>query len=835
MMSPAVVKGLLRWAVLGSAVAVCGPTPGRAAEAEDMSDGPARFHDVKGWRGTLVASAQAEPGAIARFNSQVRTGNVRTRSIFNFNTLMEVEFVLDDYESDPSVWRGRVTGSRYESSYRYFLKDGSIPGNHRWWDGHSEIERVFQANGRLDFSSDPKVELQFHRQRGWSLRLASGRVLTEVRTHYSSYTPPSSEQDPRTDGYLPKDDPRHQPGGHTSRRESSNAHALGMGSTGTLPYPNQGYILFARGQKKTTTFPLIGAAEPKPSAVWDYVIYLEPTSLEELRLEIEGPAAYGTWRPDAKPDGGLGTALEVRATVMTAKGDKPKVNVERFVWELEGTSTEPGIAMNFPLHPPDFLYDMVLEAPGPMSVVENAEQQVTRVMREGFSDTVIVRPRDWGGWSTLQVTAVMTDGRRVTGKLKGKNERGLLLPKRTGNSKIADSWKVRNGSGADERDDESEPVGDGNKGDGFTLYEEYRGFVVQGQHIEGEPTKKDFFVLNLIGSDAEPGIALFEALSGFRVHRVDREEMSQTSRRMNGNSLQGPQNELQHGVVLDLGKSAAELAGKPEKEFGAMTYGTDDADKSKAFRPGTTKIIGILPPGHAESLFSKPGNLSAADGSVTFFRAIAHELMHSVGAEEHGMGDGSVTFNYVGPKHRDNKVGRPYFAIEGDTATPVELRNERGEDMAALVYPRYTAVRQQWAAAMSSIYLGNPGEPGYPKMSQGDFDLYIDHNVGLGFALTGEVGVEHGQHSGNQDCIMRYHFASFYPFTGRRDAFYLITPGSEKIGFELCRSPAGTGVNAPGNTPQSRHGDATPGAGNCVAQICPNDAAPLRKSAFPPK
>ena len=103
----------------------------------------------------------------------------------------------------------------------------------------------------------------------------------------------------------------------------------------------------------------------------------------------------------------------------------------------------------------------------------------------------------------------------------------------------------------------------------------------------------------------------------------------------------------------------------------------------------------------------------------------------------------------------------------------------------------------------------------------------LEEHVSDGFMfLCSPVGEPHGEHSGDQDCLMRYYFAEFYPVQGKDDAYYLVTPGTERIGMEICHSRAGTGINAPKppNLPQSRYGDAAGDAGKCFEQICPNDA-----------
>jgi hypothetical protein len=90
-------------------------------------------------------------------------------------------------------------------------------------------------------------------------------------------------------------------------------------------------------------------------------------------------------------------------------------------------------------------------------------------------------------------------------------------------------------------------------------------------------------------------------------------------------------------------------------------------------------------------------------------------------------------------------------------------------------------------------------------------------------------GREHGVHSGDQDCVMRYYFAKFYDSKKATDkTVYLVTPGTERIGLEICHAGTGTGINGPDHVPESRYGTTLGESGNCFAQICPNDAIPPR-------
>jgi hypothetical protein len=79
---------------------------------------------------------------------------------------------------------------------------------------------------------------------------------------------------------------------------------------------------------------------------------------------------------------------------------------------------------------------------------------------------------------------------------------------------------------------------------------------------------------------------------------------------------------------------------------------------------------------------------------------------------------------------------------------------------------------------------------------------------------------------------MRYYFSNAYKITGKENAYYLIRPGSNRAGREICTSPTGTGANAESHEPQSRYGDARSGRGNCFGDICPNDAIAPRSTAL---
>ena len=560
----------------------------------------------------------------------------------------------------------------------------------------------------------------------------------------------------------------------------------------------------------------------------------------QVEVTIDG---YAKWRPEGsitKPTE-PGNHLIARGTLMPKGGGSveslPKVRKFRF--ELLDTSSEPGVCLNWPLGAKDTDYDLRLASAGTLLQGQLSKKDQTNEFsqylvdekKQPYAETQI-DSYDFGGKATLRVICELADGRELVGEMKGEGagESLIILPKMRHPGWIADSWrKEKQAEKLADNDDDEKVEGQKDNGDGFTLYEEYRGWVVNGKRLEGDLEGKDFFVLNLIGGDAEPGIDLFEELSKLKVHsKLKRSEMSAKTRLMNGNHRDAPQNKAQHGVWVKTFASKSDLG-----DDGAATVMNK---KGVAGRPGLVDGVGILARDNTESAFNKPFNLPAVDAIFAYDRAIAHELLHSVGVEHHGPDDTTgYWFAFIPPNFPGSTVGRVHYLLNGDTV--VNLLDEAQHDLAAQVYPVYAEAKRRMIAGGTVEMLENLYDTSFTDKPPGSAALkafaeeYVDQIARGAFAKQGMVGKEHGAHSGNQDCVMRYYFAKFYDGKNKNEkTVYLVTPGTERIGMEICRSGKGTGVNAPNppNLPQSRYGDAAQGAGNCFEQICPNDAIPPR-------
>jgi len=314
---------------------------------------------------------------------------------------------------------------------------------------------------------------------------------------------------------------------------------------------------------------------------------------------------------------------------------------------------------------------------------------------------------------------------------------------------IAGVWKEENNvASLPDSDDGEKVAGQQHDGDGFTLYEEYRGWVVNGKRVEGDPKRKDFFVrLNQVGL-ALPGVAKFQRITKLRVHSGLTAAEFPASRVMNANRHQGPHRANQHGILVQV---------DPNRRGSAAARGG----------PGNPKKITSV------DLMS---NIAAFDANW-IAATVAHELGHCVNVWHHGSSDSKVVWHVA----NGGLFERPGNAAAGGQA--IVVMNEQ--------YGNLTPAIIAEAEVAQTTY-------------------------------TLELGSDQGQHSGFENCVMRYDCAQTYVYRARNDV--RVFGFSEPVGGAICTSPAGTGVNAAAHVPQSRYGAAKQNRGGCVHQILVTDA-----------
>jgi hypothetical protein len=340
--------------------------------------------------------------------------------------------------------------------------------------------------------------------------------------------------------------------------------------------------------------------------------------LEEIEcvVDIDG---YDDWLPRGnwKDLSQAGNSLKIRATLQTKEGKPTTRKVESFLFDLPSVSREPGVCMNAPVYygaapigEPDDLYWR------PGGGITPAERQLA-VPADANAATATLYCRDFGAYGTLHVAAIMEgDSGEIPGHLRGDPARtDINIPNTEDNSLIATAWKKANKVlDLDDMDDSEELGGYLHPGDGLSMYEEYRGFVVRGKHVRTDPRLKTFFVHPKV-PHADAGLRFLQSISGIQVLRIDADEYHGDNMRIVNFSHGACHIVDQHGVVIvsaDIGPHA-----------------------------GGQSPIG--PPKYVDKVEMNLDNPTWRPGyRIT---TIAHELCHALGVNHHGDGNYWMTFD----------------------------------------------------------------------------------------------------------------------------------------------------------------------------------------------
>jgi hypothetical protein len=185
----------------------------------------------------------------------------------------------------------------------------------------------------------------------------------------------------------------------------------------------------------------------------------------------------------ANPAPPTATPLQViRVHVLTPPRVKGTVQAE-FV----EVSRFPGKAMNYPLASSDISPDMYFDN-------YSVTKQVTIQSSSAEADTVLsLSVNDYAARGVLKLT--IPNGTKTPYVIYKR------LPISTGPAMLPDAgWYVQGdrinpiGIASPTEDIDTSPAGPSETGDGFGVFEEYRGFVVQGVHTRLDPSRRDLFV-----------------------------------------------------------------------------------------------------------------------------------------------------------------------------------------------------------------------------------------------------------------------------------------------------------------------------------------------------
>lgn len=458
---------------------------------------------------------------------------------------------------------------------------------------------------------------------------------------------------------------------------------------------------------------------------------------------IVSPANYNNWMPKPGHDELLkGDAMAVNLKVQGRNGGAASLKVVRFEIRLDGTSSEPGTTINYPINSPHDLPDLRLL---PILNSENPDrgQSMELECPDGATGLFFIGSYDGGGWADLKVVAILEGGIQIEGHLL--NPAGVTtipIPKRKPGFHIADAWLLANGSPA-ELDDADESKGNMNKGDGLTAYEEYRGVWANSQHQRLNPKKKELGIFSKrnVAPFFDEGINWFKAASGVEVVRFTEGEID-TDRRLNKNARTSHDYE-QYVLKLDTGQTTKGAAG--ENRPVSLDYMIPKQSDEVVIN--ITYMNAFHPLQAAEALNMRipmPYTLNELIAST-----VAHEIAHGVNVNHHGDRSNSVI------QEREIWEGQGNFHVFNSKPVPVEIPVS------------------DWAF-----------DPGVQK-----------HHYNI-FGNTGER-TPGNEESGDMNCFMCYTSMYNWSFvTGPNGTFNYYMVPLLPVGKTLCSSPAPTGINA---------------------------------------
>jgi hypothetical protein len=565
-----------------------------------------------------------------------------------------------------------------------------------------------------------------------------------------------------------------------------------------------------------------------------------------LKVVVDIPK-YKTWMPTATYNATVAGSdpLLVKASLRNNDGSPAKEKAVKFTFELVDVSREPGVCMNYPApkkdatpgsaadEEPDLQFDSDQGKNGKLDILNdkgkiaaNGRGIKAETPPAAYSEAeATIGSYDWGAYGILLVTAVMPDGLQVVGYLKTDGSSPYIrLPKRKEGSIIADAWrdlwkdevpKIHDLPDDDDSEDDpgqatKEPGRDwppdfncwgGHKGDGLTLYEEYRGFYVGGQRVSGHPGKKDLFILNRAGSYSEPGVMHFRNLtySFMVVHDGLQEDEIGPVQIVDFYPRRLPKlpNAISNGQQVWVNANVSSSTPSRGKQYGICidTIISDALGYSIGMGgPGEPKKVALLP--HIYHM----DEFRTGDGRVISryqpYRTISHEILHCCNVRHHGDTDQQWRkWKLEG----DNLIETPL----DDSGKPVESQRQ-------------------------IIPLTNLVIPFTNDAASGSRDQ-LKRWLGKSEARIVWVANKGGQHSGYQDCVMRYIVAqALIPSPGSKFR-HLYPRSSELTGLSLCDQKEDSAVASLQLPKLNRYGDAT--YGYCRSQICINDNSPKHKAA----
>jgi hypothetical protein len=467
---------LHRLAAALAAVALAGPAA-RAAPTAGKEDPCARLAAVDRWSGSFQLTFTHSDKLVPSGNAATLVGAWR----FDASGQLDLAQAFDDGERRPHEWRGEELDFSLEAR----TEEGTEG------EGGYRLVRDSQA---LDRNANA-ASLALDCSRG-TYRLSvdvgefAARTKLVASPQLAAFCEKAGAGDPNQDaGALAGQLLCAVVEGKRAEVEGRKSH-LGLSATVRERPFTAGQASLSGSAQVETNLSDLHARPITARLSWS----LAPSREPPLEVVVEPDAGYRRWKPEpATEEGKAGARLAVTATLRLKgrpKDDPGKKGMFEFL--LEDVSEKPGACTNCDKAPdrPDLAIEQ--EENRDLDVAANRTAFSRELAR---SERVVITSYDGGAYGRLRVKC-RVGGRTIVGELKEKpGVQDLLVPRDDDHNHVADGWDEEKGSFGQEGSwDEDLPAGQRRLGDGYGLYEEYRGFRTQAGYVRTDPRRKDLFL-----------------------------------------------------------------------------------------------------------------------------------------------------------------------------------------------------------------------------------------------------------------------------------------------------------------------------------------------------
>ncbi|MFB3827193.1 MAG: hypothetical protein ACE15B_10510 [Bryobacteraceae bacterium] len=240
---------------------------------------------------------------------------------------------------------------------------------------------------------------------------------------------------------------------------------------------------------------------------------------EEMVLETE--ESYNSWLPAPAQEDMPGvrfspsTKIRITARIQPKQGGE-EARKDRIDFVLEEVTKHKGRCGNFPQNG-SAKDDLRFSGEQPDGIVVEGNKAYTK--EKVTEASVYIEATDFGAWGRIRASAPELSLKAL---YKAANTYSVTIPRDDDNNKIADAWERPRKAAGDANADDETVAGQDRKGDGLTLFDEYRGLVVleggEKVHKRLDPQVKEIFVID---PDAIFNTEIWLQASGVTAHKID--------------------------------------------------------------------------------------------------------------------------------------------------------------------------------------------------------------------------------------------------------------------------------------------------------------------------